>query len=383
MPEALLHWLQTASWPEAAAAFLVENLVIFVAVVALGGWIARRFRARPVVEPPEPVTRGEVAVALSNVLLNTAVTLAGWQMWRHGAIRFRGDVGAWALADVLVLLLAMDLLMYGLHRIAHTPLLYPLLHRLHHRYERVRPLTLFALHPVENLAFGALWLAVISIYSASWAGMSAYMALNVAFGAVGHLGVEPLPSAWARKPVVRHLAGSSFHAQHHQDVGHNYGFYTLVWDRLFGTLRPDYAEVYGRVAAGGDADVSISFERGPCLFHCATYTIEIDPDRSVTYEGKKYAPVAGRKTYTISAEAYAAIVAAVERAHVDRLRSRYEGGHPDAPSITLRITRGDRTREIYHYLGSEDAPEELKDLEEAIDVNALPADYPRLPSTSN
>ncbi len=69
------------------------------------------------------------------------------------------------------------------------------------------------------------------------------------FGTVGHLGVEPLPDAWLRWPGLRWLAGGSFHAQHHQDITHNYGFYTLIWDRLFGTLRPDYRESFGRIPA--------------------------------------------------------------------------------------------------------------------------------------
>lgn len=247
MPESVIAWLRTASWPEATVVFLLENLVIFAVVVAAGGLIASRFRSRPVSLPPPPLSRVEVAVALANVGLNTATTLAGWWLWRLGVIRFRSDAGVMALFDVVVLLLAMDLLMYWLHRVAHVPALYPFVHRYHHRYERVRPITLFALNPVENLAFGTLWLALIAVYSASWVGMSAYLALNVAFGAVGHLGVEPFPRPWARRPLVRHVAGSSFHAQHHQDVGHNFGFYTLLWDRLFGTLRPDYDRSYGRI----------------------------------------------------------------------------------------------------------------------------------------
>lgn len=244
----VIQWLRTASWPEAGAVFLVENVAIFAGVIVLGGWLVRRFRGRPVSEPPEPVTRTEIAVATTNVLLNTAVTLAGWQLWKLGVIRFREDMGVWAIVDVFVLLLVMDALMYWLHRIAHLPPLFALVHELHHRYDRVRPLTLFALNPLENLAFGSLWLAVVTVYPASWMGMSTYLALNVAFGAVGHLGVEPVPDELARRPLLRHVAGSSFHAQHHQDVAHNFGFYTLVWDRLFGTLRPDYARVYGRRA---------------------------------------------------------------------------------------------------------------------------------------
>lgn len=247
MFETLLHWLQTASWFEAGIVFLAMNLVILGLVILLGNWLVNRYRFRPVTSPPPPLTKTELAAAAGNVLLNTAITLVGWQLWSRGVIRFRSDAGLGAVADVFVLLFTMDLLMYGLHRIAHAPLLYPFVHRFHHRYAQVRPLTLFALNPFENLAFGALWLTVIWVYSPSWAGMSVYLVLNVSFGAIGHLGVEPVPGEWARTPVLRYIAGSSFHSQHHQDASHNYGFYTLIWDRLFGTLQPDYTQNYGQV----------------------------------------------------------------------------------------------------------------------------------------
>jgi sterol desaturase/sphingolipid hydroxylase (fatty acid hydroxylase superfamily) len=34
---------------------------------------------------------------------------------------------------------------------------------------------------------------------------------------------------------------------HHQYFKGNYGLYTLIWDRLFGTLRPDYDERFDEV----------------------------------------------------------------------------------------------------------------------------------------
>src|SRR5205085_1422480 len=100
------------------------------------------------------------------------------------------------------------------------------------------PLTLFVIHPLETAGFGVLWLALITIYGASLLGMSIYLALNVAFGLVGHLGVEPLPERWRSLPILRHVAMARFHATHHQDPHHNFGFYTRVWDSLFGTLDP-------------------------------------------------------------------------------------------------------------------------------------------------
>jgi sterol desaturase/sphingolipid hydroxylase (fatty acid hydroxylase superfamily) len=247
MAQWLYNWLATAPLVDLMLAFLAENLLIFAGVISAGRALTALFSQRRVAFAPGPVTFFDGAVALVNVGLNTLTTVAGLLLWRAGAIAFRTDIGVRALLDALVLFVVMDFAMYWLHRLAHTRALYPLLHRYHHRFDRPRPLTLFALNPAENLAFGLLWLAVLCVYESSWAGMMLYLVLNVAFGTVGHLGVEPLPTRWVGTPLMRQVAGASFHAQHHQDKEHNFGFYTLMWDRLFGTVRPDYAESFGRI----------------------------------------------------------------------------------------------------------------------------------------
>lgn len=248
MPESIIKWLVSAPWDELIIVFLIENLIILMLVVCLGQLCMRWFSSRRVSQLPAPLTRGEIIITMINVILNTGTTLAGLWLWRNGIIHFREDIGLWAVMDIFILLLIMDLLMYLLHRVAHFPIFYQFLHQYHHKYEQVRPLTLFALNPMENLAFGGLWLALICIYPASWMGMSIYLMLNVFFGAVGHLGVEPFPLSWAQNSILKNLAGGTFHVQHHQDLHHNFGFYTLFWDRLFGTIRPDYEQNYGKVA---------------------------------------------------------------------------------------------------------------------------------------
>ncbi len=240
MPESAITSLRAMPLGVAALLLLVQNLVVFAAALGFGAIVVRYFGRRRIAAHPGPVTKTEIAAAVSAVILNTVVTYVGFLAWRAGVVRFRSDVGVWAIADVVVLVLAMDLAMYVLHRLAHHPWFFTLLHRLHHRFDKPRPLTLFVLNPAEALSFGGLWLVVIAIYSASWLGMSLYLTLNVAFGVLGHVGVEPFPRAWVSWPALRHIGTSSFHAQHHAEPTHNFGFYTLLWDRLFGTLHPEY-----------------------------------------------------------------------------------------------------------------------------------------------
>jgi sterol desaturase/sphingolipid hydroxylase (fatty acid hydroxylase superfamily) len=240
----LLDLFATMSPWEAAGWLAVENLLVFALALGFGHLLVLGFRRQPIGERPGPLQWQEVALSASCVGFNTVVTVAGWLLWRAGIITVRRDMGWRAWLDVAVLLLLMDLAMYVFHRLAHLPGIYPIVHATHHRYDRPRPLDLFVLNPLEVLGFGGLWLVAISLYQSSWLGMVVYLTLNVIFGTVGHLGVEPLPHGWARWPVLRYLGTSTFHAGHHHDRQVNFGFYTLVWDRLFGTLDPAYADEF-------------------------------------------------------------------------------------------------------------------------------------------
>src|SRR4051794_11730715 len=92
----LLHLLDCFSplpWHLAAAWLLLENLLLFLASLAFGHTLLALFKRERVADLPEPLQWQEVAWALSCVLLNTVVTLAGWWLWRHGLITVRRDAG--------------------------------------------------------------------------------------------------------------------------------------------------------------------------------------------------------------------------------------------------------------------------------------------------
>lgn len=248
--ENLIQPLYTMSLWDVAFWVIVENVLIFIVTLVIGHIAVKVFKSHAITEPPPPITRIEVVLAASCVLLNSLITWIGAILWRAGIIQLR-PAGSLlnVLLDFVVLFFAMDFAMYVFHRVAHLPILYPLIHDTHHRFENPRPLTLFVLNPFETLGFGALWLVVIAIYPASFIGMIMYLTSNVAFGLMGHLGVEPFPRRWLELPLIRYISTSTFHAEHHQDRHHNYGFYTVIWDRLFGTLSPDYTDEFETAAS--------------------------------------------------------------------------------------------------------------------------------------
>ncbi len=230
---------------------LLENFIIFFVVLVMGEFLVRRYQKHRVTEVPEPLTRIEVLLALSCVLLNALVTVIGVLLWQAGVIHVRDEADVLRVGvDTLVLFFAMDLAMYVFHRVAHHPWIFPLIHQTHHRFENPRPLTLFVLNPFETLGFGFLWLVLLVIYPASWLSIILYLTLNIVFGLVGHLGVEPMPNRWINLLFSRYISTSTFHAEHHFDKDHNYGFYTLIWDHLFGTLSPDYRHDFQSARSG-------------------------------------------------------------------------------------------------------------------------------------
>lgn len=244
-PQTWIDTLAAFSYELAFATFLALNVFIFFASLLTGAVIRKLFAHKAITQPHKP-TAFEWLLSCATVVLNALVALLGWTLWKHGYVVFRTDM-SWRIAvDAIVLFLLMDIAMYVLHRLAHHPLFFRWAHALHHKYQNPHPITLFVLHPLENLGFGLLWLSVIFVYPSSWIGMMIYLQLNVWFGLLGHTGVEPLPAFWSRIPVLSWLSTSTFHAQHHHNPSRNYGFYFIIWDRLMGTLQEKYNQRIGK-----------------------------------------------------------------------------------------------------------------------------------------
>lgn len=238
----LLHHLRQLIPAEAFWFFLLVNAAAVV-VSGVSCWtLGKVFHQRRLFDRWEVLQPAELAAVLGSIVLNALVSVAGWWAWTLDWILLRPS-GFWSTAlDCVVMVLCMDLGMYVFHRLAHQPWLFPLFHRFHHRHEATHPLSLFVLHPAEVLGFGGLMILFLMLYPMTGAGLVAFLTLNLAFGTLGHSGVEPFPRRFGRTPLLRQVGTSTFHAGHHEHPKSNFGFYTLLWDRLFGTLHPEYPQ---------------------------------------------------------------------------------------------------------------------------------------------
>lgn len=238
--------LQKLNAPGVFLVFLVANIIIFAASVASCWLLGVLFKGNRIFSYWEALQGSEQLAALGTVILNSLVSVIGWAAWRAGYIDIRNTSLIRSVIDCLVMIIAMDLGMYLFHRLAHHRFIFQRMHSFHHRHEATNPISLFVLHPAEVIGFGGLMILFLMVYPMSFIGLLAYLALNVAFGTLGHSGVEPFPAWFGKLPILKYVGTSTFHAEHHEHPAYNFGFYTLVWDKLFGTLDPEYEQRFMR-----------------------------------------------------------------------------------------------------------------------------------------
>ena len=215
--------------------FLDENLLITLIVLGTGKAILRKVTGEAV---NQQYTSRDWQICILTNILNTVVTYTGYWIWKHGFVAITTNLSWLIIPDFLLLFLGMDLLMYIFHYIIHKTFLYKVIHQLHHQSVDPRPIDLFILHPLETIAFGALWLLLLMVKPFNIYAIIVYLTVNVVFGLAGHLGIEPLPSRFRNMPLIKYIGTSTFHHDHHRDIQYNFGFYTSIWDRLLGTHKP-------------------------------------------------------------------------------------------------------------------------------------------------
>jgi lathosterol oxidase len=231
--QAFFEYLNSISLFTLFLLFLLENAVIAITAVTLGFVFDGLLK-----DMKQLISREEVYWACSTVFFNTLITLAGYVLFKQGYVVFHVTFNLIEiLVDLVVLILAMDLLMYVFHWAIHRLRFIYRYHDLHHHYSTPTAISLFVLHPIEVLGFGSLWLFLLIMMNFSIYAVILYLTFNVAMGIIGHLRKEFTPVAVKNNLLLKWLANTGFHVDHHQYEEHNFGFYTKVWDRIFGTLK--------------------------------------------------------------------------------------------------------------------------------------------------
>lgn len=101
----------------------------------------------------------------------------------------------------------------------------------------------------------------------------------------------------------------------------------------------------------GDAPLRITLTRTVCYGFCPAYSVRIEGDGEVVYEGRAFVNVVGEQRARISPAAVTALVAHFDAADFDNLRDAYRAQVTDLPTYTLTLERNGRIKSVVDYGG--------------------------------
>ncbi len=118
---------------------------------------------------------------------------------------------------------------------------------LHHKSTNPSPFAAFAFHPAEAIVEAGIFAILLIIMPLCKWHLAAFFLFQMLYNVYGHLGWELYPKGFSKNWFGKWINTSINHNQHHHYFKGNYGLYFLWWDRLFGTIRPDYNEAFDEV----------------------------------------------------------------------------------------------------------------------------------------
>ncbi len=96
---------------------------------------------------------------------------------------------------------------------------------------------------------------------------------------------------------------------------------------------------------------TITLERTRCFGFCPDYSVTINGEGQVTYEGRAFVGVTGRQTAQADLAATALLFARADAAGFANLRDEYRANVSDLPAATVTYTRAGQTERVLDYGG--------------------------------
>ncbi len=230
-----------------AAHLAVLTALIWAATTALyfaGGLAIRAWARRRPERKIQTRTDGEAraraeimeslrSIAITSFCMALAICLSlfGWTLWAP----MEGWLGVAIGAALLII--GYDLYYYWAHRLLHTKR-FVRFHRWHHQSRAPTVWSTDSQSPVETLMIQSWMIWAVVFLPIPPLALVAHRLYDHFNGQLGHCGYEFFADRSTRAPSP--LVCTTYHDQHHELYSWNYGNFTSIWDRLHGTLHPDY-----------------------------------------------------------------------------------------------------------------------------------------------
>ncbi|HEX7846070.1 MAG TPA: sterol desaturase family protein [Chitinophagaceae bacterium] len=140
-----------------------------------------------------------------------------------------------------------DTYFYWMHRAIHHPVLFRIVHLIHHKSTNPSPFAAYAFHPLEAILEAGIFVIFVFTIPVHLFHLLFFFLFMMLYNVYGHLGWELYPKGFSKHWLGKWINTSVNHNLHHQYFKGNYGLYFLFWDRMMGTIRKDYDEKFDEV----------------------------------------------------------------------------------------------------------------------------------------
>ncbi len=148
-----------------------------------------------------------------------------------------------------------DFYFYWVHRLIHIEPLYTWIHKTHHYSTAPNPLSSSAMTPIEGVAEGLMIPTFLVLFTVHETSTYFILPFATIMGLYVHCGYEFMPRWWYQNRLTSWFITPMFHDQHHQYFTCNYGAFTTIWDKLFGTVRPRFHQDFDKLKLQDDSRI--------------------------------------------------------------------------------------------------------------------------------
>jgi sterol desaturase/sphingolipid hydroxylase (fatty acid hydroxylase superfamily) len=243
----------------ASALFVAACVRYLVMTSAYYAVVYRRFETRWAkykIEKTTPTAkdiRHEIKWGLTNKINFFFYGLLIYWLYDHGHLALYTEWGAYpwwyAWLTLPLLLFLHDAYFFWSHYLMHIkPFRQWTRHDVHHGVRNVSPYSAFSVHPAEGfleLAFRPVILIFIPMHPVT---LGIFLIITFALNVIGHSGYEFFPRGYPSSPLTRFGSSATFHYLHHKNGNKNFGLFLCFWDRMMGTMHPDYDALFDQQA---------------------------------------------------------------------------------------------------------------------------------------
>lgn len=142
-----------------------------------------------------------------------------------------------------------DTYFYWMHRTMHHPTIFKYAHLIHHKSTNPSPWAAYSFHPIEAFFEAMAFPIIVLLIPVHISAIATFFLFQIFYNVYGHLGFEIYPKGFNKHWFGKWINTSTHHNLHHKHFDNSYGLYFTFWDRLMGTMAPQYDQSFEEVTS--------------------------------------------------------------------------------------------------------------------------------------